>query len=119
MSQFFMPLIEPEKQEDAYQELARHFNVVAREPADRIRAISWKHNGVTWTATVGEQLRGTEDKKIGRGRAATYREVPHHSNDTVIVIFEGAPFQIVHDNKSRVWNVPIYAGTPSQVIRFG
>jgi len=117
--QFFMPFIEPEKQEQAYQELAQFVGGSPREPAERIYSMTWKTDGVTWTATVGEQLRGTENKKIGRGRAAAYRDVPHHTSDTVMAIFDGVPFFIVHDNKSRVWNMPIMAGLPSRVVRFG
>ncbi|KQO13413.1 hypothetical protein ASF09_04020 [Sphingomonas sp. Leaf242] len=119
MPQFFMPFTEPEKQEQAYQELSGSVGGGSREPAERIYSMTWKTDGVTWTATVGEELRGTETKKIGRGRAATYRDVPHHTSDTVMAIFDGVPFLIVHDNKSRVWNMPIMAGSPSRVVRFG
>lgn len=118
MTEFSVPMIEPDKQEEMYGAFAQLAGSSALGPGKRIRSITWKHDGVIWTATVGEQFRGTETKQIGRGRSTTYREVPRSTSDTVLAIFPGHPYKIVHDNKSRYWNLPIYAGDPTQVVLF-
>ena len=119
MPEFFVPMIDPDMQDDAYREMAALFGGNPAEPGARIRSITWKHNSTVWTATVGEELRGTETIVKGRGRDKRYLEVPRSTNDTVLAIFAGAPYVIVHDNKSRIWNQPIYAGNPSRVATFG
>lgn len=111
-------MVEPEKQEEAYAEIAQFIGAGAHAPGQRIYAMTWMHNGVEWTATVGDTLRGTETKKIGRGRAATYQDIPRRTDDTVLAIYSGAPYMIAHDNKSRYWNLPILAGEPSRVVMF-
>lgn len=118
MPGFFIPNVEPEKQEDRYQELAKKVGATAADPARRIYSMAWKHDGVVWTATVGEELRGIATIEKGRGRNKTYREVPRYTNDMVWAIFAGVPFLIAHDGASRVWNWPIMAGEPSQVVYF-
>ena len=118
MPDFFVPRVDTNEQEDAYKQLADFVGVASLDPARRIYSMTWKHDGVEWTAVVGEELRGTETKKIGKGRKATYREVPRGTNDTVLAVFSGVPHRIVHDNKSGYWNMPIYAGEPSRVEYF-
>lgn len=118
MPDFFVPMVAADEQEEAYKELAHFVGSQPHAPDKRIYSMTWKHKGVEWTATVGETLRGTELKQIGKGQNSTYREVPRSTSDTVLAIFADVPYKIVHDNKSRVWNVPIYAGEPSRVIDF-
>jgi len=118
MPNFFVPLIDNTDQEPAYQEMARLYGAGIPAPGDRVYSISWRHNGTLWTATVGEELRGVETVTKGRGRTRKEIEVPRSTSDTVLAIFPGLPFIIAHDNRSRVWNTPIYAGNPSSVVRF-
>lgn len=118
MPAFFVPMVEPVKQEETYAELAQFIGASAHRPGRRIYSLTWRHDNVEWIATVGETLRGTETKKIGRGRAATYRDVHRGTSDTVLAIYSGVPYLIAHDNKSRYWNMPILAGEPSRVVMF-
>ena len=118
MPAFFVPMVDADKQEEAYNEIAQFVGAGAHAPGKRIYSMTWKHDGVVWTATVGETLRGTETKIIGRGRAATYREVPRSTSATVLAICSGFPYLIAHDNKSRYWNLPILAGEPSRTVLF-
>lgn len=119
MPAFFVPKCDPDKQEETYVDWAKAVNGGVADPDRRIYSITWRHDGIEWTATVGEQLRGTETITKGRGRMKKEITVPRHSSDTVLAIYEGDPFMIVHDSNSRTWNWPIYAGRPSSVVRFG
>ena len=118
MPAFFIPNVDPEKQEERYRELAHNVGAVAADPARRIYSMTWKHDGVVWTATVGEQIRGIATIVKGRGRDKTYREVPRSTNETVWAIFAHVPFLIAHDGAGRYWNWPILAGEPSRIVYF-
>jgi hypothetical protein len=37
----------------------------------------------------------------------------------VLAIFPGNPGLIAHDNKSRMWNLPILTGESWNIVRFG
>ena len=118
MPSFFVPMVDPDKQEAAYKELAEFAGATAQPLGSRIFSMTWSHNGVVWTATVGERLNGLETVKKGRGRDARSYERPRHTSDTVLAIYAGVPFLIMHDNKSRYWNVPILAGNPHHIVNF-
>jgi hypothetical protein len=115
---FFVPNAEPQDQEQAYLELTSWVNAAVPGPTNRVYSITWKHDGTEWTATVGKQLNGTQTITKGRGRQQRTMTVPRSSSDTVLAIFLGVPFIIVHDDRSRTWNQPIYAGSPSRIVHF-
>lgn len=118
MPEFFVPFVESEDHERAYQELAAVVGAVPRSIDSRIYSMTWRHNGEVWTATVGETLCGIATVTTGRGRIRKEREVPRRSDDTVLAIFPGHPGLIAHDNKSKRWNFPILTGEPLSVVRF-
>lgn len=118
MPEFFVPLVEPDNQEAAYQDMAKFAGAAPRAAGNRIYSMTWRHDGVVWTATVGETLTGVETVTIGRGRDRKYREVPRSTNDTVMAIFPGAPGLIVHDDKSKRWANPILTGEAIETVRF-
>lgn len=118
MPNFFIPEVEPENWEEAYQQLAVFVGAVAAPVADRIYSITWKHDSVVWTATIGETLRGIATISQGRGRDHRELTAPRSSSDLVLAIFQGVPFLIAHDNRSRIWNLPILAGNPTAIARF-
>lgn len=118
MAAFFLPFVEPDKQEEAYNEIAQFIGAVPRPLGERIYSMTWRHNGVVWTATVGEMLRGVETVTTGRGLQRREREVARSSDDTVMAIFPGSPGLIAHDNKSRRWNMPILTGEALRLVRF-
>lgn len=80
--------------------------------------MTWRHDGVVWTATVGETLRGVAIVTTGRGRDRQEREVPRSTADTVLGIFPGSPGLIAHDNKSKYWNFPILTGQALSIVPF-
>ena len=118
MPEFFVPLLEPERQEEAYHQLAAHVGAFGRPAGERIYSMTWRHDRVIWTATVGEKLRGTETVVVGRGRDKREQEVPRSTSDTVLAIFPGSPGLIAHDNHSRRWNMPILTGQELQLVHF-
>lgn len=118
MPAFFVPAVEPDKQEDAYQQLAALVGAVALPAGQRIYSVSWRHDGVTWTATVGETIKGIATVTKGRGRTARDLQVPRGTADTVLAIFPGRPGLIAHDGKSGYWNMPILTGEPLTTARF-
>lgn len=118
MPGFFIPFVEVEKLQGAYEEIARFIGAAPLAPADRVYSMTWRHNRTVWIATVGEKLRGVETVITGRGRDKREREVPRYSDDTVLAIFPGNPGLIAHDNKSRTWNLPILTGEGWNVVRF-
>lgn len=118
MPEFFIPFVEAENQEEAYRQIAAHIGAAPRALGDRIYSMTWRHDGVVWTATVGETLKGTATVTTGRGRDRREREVPRSTNDTVLAIFPGSPGLIAHDGKSGYWNMPILTGEPLGMVRF-
>jgi hypothetical protein len=118
MPEFFVPFVEPQNQEDAYLQIAEYIGAAPRALVERIYSMTWRHDGVVWTATVGETLRGVEKITTGRGRDRREREVPRSSDDTVLAIFPGSPGLIAHDNKSKRWNLPILTGAALSSVRF-
>jgi hypothetical protein len=118
MPGFFVPFVEADVQEEAYKEIADYIGASPRAPADRVYSMTWRHHRTVWTATVGETLRGVETVTTGRGRTRQQREVPRHSNDTVLAIFPGNPGLIAHDNRSRSWNMPILTGEAWNIVKF-
>jgi len=82
MADFFIPNIAAADQEAAYRELAALVGAGVPQLERRISSISWRHDGVDWTATVGEGLRGAETVTKGRGRDKRYITIPRSTNET-------------------------------------
>lgn len=118
MPAFFVPFVKPDNQEAAYADMAKFAGIAPRPEGNRIYSMTWRHDGVVWTATVGEMLTGVETVAIGRGRDRRYREVPRSTADTVMAIFPGAPGLIFHDDKGRRWANPILTGEAQENVRF-
>jgi hypothetical protein len=92
---------------------------IAVLPVDeRIYSITFTSNGETWLATVGEELRGSvtrTQKSLGQ---KVERKALLSNGSTVMAIFAGNPYQVFHDNASRVWANPFLVGSPTSVARF-
>lgn len=120
---FFLPALPPNKYEEVYAQLAKGCGCAVPSPERRVYSITYIHNGERWTATVGQQLKGTQTKRFGsRG---DQREVSYPIDDAAIVvaIFEGYPFQVVTDGglaaggRSK-WENPFFAANPGSVVYF-
>lgn len=115
---FFVPGVSANDQEQAYGELALACGCAPAPTGKRIRSITFRSNGETWTATVGEKLSGSATKLSRAGGQRVERTVALSNSSTVIAIFAGVPFQVWHDGASRVWSNPFLAGQPSSVTMF-
>ncbi len=115
---FFIPRVATEKQEECYLELARAIGRAVPQSGSRIYSISFKHNGEHWTATVGEQLKGSATKTSRVRGQKTDRTVSLGDGSTVMAIFPSVPFHVWHDGASRTWANPFLTGEPTSVTYF-
>ena len=123
MPKFFIPNQSIDDQESVYAQLAKSVSVAMPVPGKRIYSIRFKHNGIDWTATVGETLTGKSTKTVGRGMSK--REVSSPVSDTALVmaIFSGNPFFVFTDSglaqgSRSGWQNPFMAGIPNSVSYF-
>lgn len=117
MPEFFVPFAQEGRDEEMYLACAELAGAAPRPVNERVYSMVWKHDRVRWTAIVGETLRGEEIVTTGRGNNRREQTVARWTEDTVMAIFPGTPGFIVHDNKSKRWNLPILTG-PAQSITF-
>lgn len=125
--QFFVPGATNDDDSDRlYRELAKMCwqPIVADAPADRIRSITWVHNGSTWTATVGEELTGVRHRttRTRSGKRETTTPV-RDPGVKVLAIYDGAAVQVVTDarplsERPSHWVNPFMAGRPQRIERF-
>lgn len=86
----------------------------------RIFSIVYVHDGVHWTAKVGEQLRGAKTTNRGGREIRT----PFSDPAIVLAIFPGDPYLVVTNkgpnfgNAKSAWENPFMAGRPMWVERF-
>ena len=90
---FFVPAATQEEQEEIYAEFARWCRCPVPAPDKRIVKIMYNHDGTSWTAAVGETLRG-ERIKVSRGQA-NERTLTESDPATVLAIFAGIPYMVV------------------------
>lgn len=117
---FFIPNVDEAKVEEAYAIMAKYCGRPMPSVGERIYSITFKHDGVDWTATVGETLKGIK-YVMNRGRETRQ---PHSDQATVIAIFPGTPY-VVFTSKGptfgadrSTWENPFWAGEPRTIRRF-
>jgi hypothetical protein len=120
--EFFLPAALPDKAEAYYEDAAKFCNCAAPSFEKRIYSIVFSHDGVLWTATVGETLKGigTRTRRI-RGKKVE-QEMHHSDGATVLAIFAGNPY-IVMTNEGLAGGFgqfanPFLAGEPRSVTYF-
>lgn len=127
MPVFFVPTINgvaSDEQENAYARFAHLCRCAVPAPGRRIFSITYRHDGVQWTATVGETLHGisTRTKRV-RGTIVN-QDMSHSDPAMVLAIFPGPPcYRVVTDSGrsagSRTgWENPFLAGEPDEVVYF-
>jgi hypothetical protein len=117
-SRFFIPQIPPEKVEECFADLARAIGRAAPPPGKRIYSITYRHNGETWTATVGERLKGHVIKTSRTRGQRVERTIPLSNPSVVMAIFPGVPFHVWHDGASRTWANPFLTSEPVSITYF-
>ena len=121
---FYVPAATPNTQEQVYSEFARWCRCEVPEANKRISSISFIHEGVTWSAKVGEPLCGTEQVTSRSKGKKVERTLPRSDPAIVLAIFSGNPFMVVTNhriggnNVGSAWENPFMAGRPLTVTYF-
>ena len=120
---FFVPHATPEETEDVYASFAEMCGRGVPPPERRIYSIRFISDGEEWTATVGEQLRGTDTRT--RRRKGQKVEVTRRLSDQAVVlaIFAGTPYMVATNARPLTGVVskfvnPFMAGQPATVTFF-
>ena len=105
---FFLPDSTPDSEEVGYARLAALCGSAVPSPDKRIYSITYSHDGIEWTATVGKSLSGTS-RKIVRRRGQRVEQTKSHSDPaTVRAIFAGVPYMVVTDGVRTQWANPFF-----------
>jgi hypothetical protein len=121
---FFVPAATEEERESVYAEMAAICGRAVPPLDRRIYSITYVHDGEEWTATVGEQLRGTRPAVTNRRGKKVQREQRFHDPAKVLAIFAGYPYMVFTNHRvggrsvHSAWENPFLAGTPKSVIYF-
>ncbi|MCO7220331.1 hypothetical protein [Klenkia sp. PcliD-1-E] len=123
MPAFFLPRAEdPDQAERLFEALAEF---AACEPAprgDRVASITFEADGVVWTATVGEELRGTRTTRQMRRGELLEHTVELTSATRVLAVYPGRPCTVVTDaapitGAASEWANP-FTAEPTGVVLF-
>lgn len=127
MTKFHVPYVpeHPDGPEALHATLAAGATCPTPAPDRRIESMTFMHDGVEWTATVGQQLRGVKTVKRRRqGRTVEVKE-PQSDRANVVAIFAGAPYRVWLDapplgiNRTAWMNPFMATNDPTRVIYFG
>ena len=121
--QFFVPAATDEEKESVYASFAESCRVSIPTIEKRIYSIVFRSNGETWTATVGETLRGIRPPPAKSRSSSAGREQSVSDPALVLAIFPGSPYQVVTNhgiagNVGSRWANPFLAGEPTSVTYF-
>jgi hypothetical protein len=120
---FFVPAATVDNQESVFSEFAGMSRRPVPKMAERIYSITYVHDGVKWTATVGEHLRGVRLPNQHSRSKKAQREEPVSDPARVLAIFAGVPYMVVTNhrlvgNVRSAWENPFMAGQPISVTYF-
>lgn len=123
---FFVPESEGQNEsEETYQGIARdvldfvgHIQLSVPELSERYYSVTWKHNKETWTATVGERLKGERYideslRKENLSDQATILAIYPYGDAFIVVTTK----QYVSDVNSE-WNGIITTERPIKIVKF-
>ncbi len=98
MVAFFIPRASDDEQaERLYDAFAEFAGCAPAPPAERVRAISFPHDGAEWVAEVGEELRGRRTTRQLRRGEFVERSRTISSTSRVLAVYPGTPFTVVTD----------------------
>ena len=115
---FFLPDVPAGEQEARYADMAAFAGCAAPPIGERIYSITFGHDGIEWTASVGRSMRGKkgEMKRI-RGQRV-WKETPVFDSTVIAAIFPGHPYVIFHTGGRSPWQNPFYSGDVRSIRRF-
>lgn len=120
---FFVPEATPDMEESVYAEFAKWCGRPVPSRGRRIYSITFVHDCIEWTATVGEPLRGIQIRST-RSRGKRIERTEHVSDPAVVLsIFPCAPYMVVTnygiiENVVSKWDNPLLAGEPISITYF-
>ncbi|SDG23391.1 hypothetical protein [Klenkia brasiliensis] len=98
MPAFFLPRAEdPDQAERLYEALAEFAGCAPAPPGERIASLTFDAEGATWTAAVGEELRGTRTTRQMRRGELLEHTVELTSATRVLAVYPGRPCTVVTD----------------------
>ena len=101
MTEFFVPATEnqvPGKTpEELHEALARACSVPVPPPTQRIASMTFVHDGIQYTSTVGQRLKGVRTRARKSHGREFYDSVP--DGPVVVAIFAGSPYMVWLDAK--------------------
>jgi hypothetical protein len=112
---FFLPRCSHESQEDVYARIAERCGREVLPIGRRIYSISFERDGIVWTATVGEHLRGRKSMKV-RGKETVEWNIGDPA--LILAIFPSVPFCVVTLSNGKSYFRPIFHATPRGVELF-
>ena len=90
---FFIPYLSPEMEEASFAHIAGQCERAVPAPGARVYSISFERGGITWIATVGEQLRGRKPIRFKRQETGQWRDI--RDTALVLAILPGEPYIVV------------------------
>jgi hypothetical protein len=115
---FFLPGSTPENEDEIYAKLAKACDAVVPPSNKRIYSIRFIHDGIDWTATVGEPTTGTSRRTMRRKSGKVEVEHSHSDLAKLRAIFEGSPSMVVLEPVRSRWSNPFMAGSPHTITYF-
>jgi hypothetical protein len=98
MVAFFIPRASDDEQaERLYDAFAEFAGCAPAPPAERVRAISFTHEGAEWVAEVGEELRGRRTTRLLRRGEVLEHTQTISSTSRVLAVYPGPPCTVVTD----------------------
>ena len=115
MPAFFLPRCSHESQEDVYARIAERCDREVPPIGRRIYSISFERDGIVWTVTVGEHLRGRKSMKV-RGKETVEWNIGDPA--LVLAIFPRVPYCVVTSSMGKSRFGQIFYATPRGVELF-
>ncbi len=120
---FFIPDAPPDAHESVYASFAAWCRCPVPRIDQRISSITYRHKGTTWTATVGDALRGTQSTTL-RSHGQKNEHVRYVADPAIVLaIFGGVSFTVVTNqgiprDVGSAWGNPVLAGQPKSITYF-
>lgn len=121
---FFIPGVVPEKQESVLEKYAKAYGCPVPSPDQRVYSLTFDHDRVEWTATVGDHLRGTSRRTV-RSRGKRIERTVSHSDPAVVrvILSDSSCYKVFTDGglaagTASRWANPFLAGMPQRVDFF-
>jgi hypothetical protein len=115
MPAFFLPRCSHESQEGVYARFAERCDREVPPIGSRIYSISFEHDGIVWTATVGEHLTGRKSVKV-RNKGTVEWNIGDPA--IILAIFPRVPFCVVTYSNGKSLFGPIFYASPIEIELF-